>query len=67
MLVISRKAGDSIILGNREVVDDDVVIKVLKVGRNAVRLGIEAPRNILVQRQEVWVRIQKEEEARECT
>jgi carbon storage regulator len=47
MLVLSRKRTESIVVG------DNVRITVLKIERNAVRLGIEAPREISVVREEL--------------
>ena len=47
MLVLSRKAGQTLHVG------DDVVITVIKAGRNKVRLGIEAPDNVQIVRGEL--------------
>lgn len=47
MLVLSRKVGESICIG------EDVVISVVKVSGNRVRLGISAPRNVDVLRSEL--------------
>ena len=47
MLVLSRKVGDSI------VIDGNIVLTVVKVDRNQVRLGIEAPKHIQVLRSEI--------------
>ena len=47
MLVLSRRVGERLIIG------DDVVITVLEVRSDGVRLGIEAPRAISVNRAEV--------------
>ena len=58
MLVLSRKVGERIHVG------DDVVIELLEIDRNKVRLGIIAPRNIPVHRGEIWVRIQEDEQER---
>lgn len=49
MLVLSRKEDESIIIGRGE-----IVIKVIKITGDKVRLGIEAPREIPVNRQEVF-------------
>ena len=57
MLVITRKVGERICLG------DDVTITVLDVVGSSVRLGIEAPREIPVYRHEIWVAIQDENRA----
>ena len=50
MLVVSRKAGESIIISN------DITITILDVG-NTVKIGIDAPRDIAVHREEVYQRI----------
>ena len=47
MLVLTRKAGEKILIG------DDIVITVLDVRRDGVRIGIEAPGGIKIQRDEV--------------
>lgn len=47
MLVLSRKVGESIHLG------DSITIKVVRIKGGQVRLGIEAPRTVEVRRQEV--------------
>lgn len=52
MLVLSRKIGDSIKVG------DDVEIVVLQLRGDKVRLGIEAPKSVEVHRREVWAKIQ---------
>ena len=52
MLILSRKMGESIHVG------DSVVITVLGVARGQVKIGIEAPRELGVQRDEVYRRIQ---------
>jgi len=53
MLVLTRKAGESVMIG------DDVVITVLDVRGDVVRLGIKAPRSIQVHREEVYRELQK--------
>lgn len=53
MLVLSRKAGESIRIG------DDVVVTVLEVKGDQIRLGIEAPKQVKVHRQEVYLEIQE--------
>jgi len=52
MLVLTRRAGESVMIG------DDVVITVLEARGDVIRLGIEAPRNIQVHREEVWRELQ---------
>lgn len=47
MLVLSRKAGERILIG------DDVAITVVRIGPNSVRVGIEAPRSMNIVREEL--------------
>lgn len=47
MLVLARKVGESIRIS------DDIVVKVLHIGRGRVQLGIEAPREITIRREEL--------------
>jgi carbon storage regulator len=54
MLILSRKMGESIHLG------DSVTVTVLGVARGQVKIGIDAPREISVHRDEVYRRIQEE-------
>ncbi|WP_432523425.1 carbon storage regulator CsrA [Kineococcus sp. SYSU DK006] len=48
MLVLTRKAGESVVIG------DEVVVRVLEVRGDVVRVGIDAPRDVQVHRQEVY-------------
>lgn len=52
MLVLTRRAGESIVIG------DDVRVVVLDVRGDTVRLGIEAPRSVQVHRAEVYAEVQ---------
>jgi len=54
MLILSRRVNEKIVIG------DDVVISVVEVRGDQVKLGIEAPRNVKVFRQEVFDAIQEE-------
>lgn len=47
MLVLSRKAGERILVG------DDVVVTLVRIGPNSVRVGIEAPREMNIVREEL--------------
>jgi len=58
MLVLSRKCGERIV-----VPDQNIVVTVLEVRGEQVRLGIEAPSDIPIYREEVWQRIQTQTEA----
>jgi carbon storage regulator len=57
MLVITRKPGERICLG------DDVTVTVLEVVGSTVRLGIEAPSEIPVYRHEIWAAVKAENRA----
>lgn len=54
MLVLTRRAGESIVVGN------DVTVTVLEVRGDQIRLGIDAPRNVPIHREEVYVQVQAE-------
>ena len=51
MLVLSRRVGESIVIG------DDIVVTVLEFRGDVVRIGVDAPRHIQVHRQELLVEI----------
>jgi carbon storage regulator len=57
MLVLSRRAGESVTIGN------DIIIKVVSVSGNQIRLGIVAPREVRVLREEIFNAIQEENRA----
>lgn len=58
MLVLSRNVGESLIIG-----DGSVTVTVLKVIGNQVRIGIAAPRDVAVDREEVHQRRRREQES----
>ena len=51
MLVLSRKLGEKIFIG------DNICITVVDIDRGKIRLGIEAPPDVAVYREEVWDRM----------
>lgn len=53
MLVLTRSIGERLIIGN----NGEICLHVLEVRGNQVRLGIDAPRNIAVHREEIYQRI----------
>ncbi len=55
MLLLQRKVGESIYIG------DDIKITVLDANHRQVRLGIQAPRDVAVHREEIYERIQREQ------
>ncbi len=52
MLILTRRSGENIIVG------DDIVISVIEVRGDAVRIGITAPRSVSVHREEVYRELQ---------
>ncbi|GED14548.1 carbon storage regulator CsrA [Aneurinibacillus migulanus] len=54
MLVLSRKVGEKIMVG------DSIQIKVISVDGDQVKLGIEAPQNVSIYREEVYETLQQE-------
>ena len=58
MLVLSRKLGEKIVIG------DNIIVTVVKIDRNQIRIGIEAPQEVPVYREEISpTRVEKEEKA----
>ncbi len=56
MLILTRRVGENI------VINDDIVVKVLGLQGNQVRIGIDAPKEVSVHREEIWERIQQEKD-----
>ena len=54
MLILTRRVGETIMIGN------DVTVTVLAVKGNQVRVGINAPKTVAVHREEIYERIQRE-------
>jgi len=57
MLLITRRAGEKIMVG------DDVIVHVKEIVGNTVRVGIEAPRSVPVYREEIWHAVREENQA----
>ena len=56
MLILTRRINESIIIGN------NVKITILGVNGNQVRIGIDAPKDVPVHREEIYMRIQDEKQ-----
>jgi carbon storage regulator len=54
MLILTRRIGETLMVG------DEVTVTVLGVKGNQVRLGVNAPKNVSVHREEIYQRIQSE-------
>lgn len=54
MLILTRRVGETLIIG------DDVSVTVLGVRGNQVRLGVDAPKDVAVHREEIYQEIQSE-------
>lgn len=59
MLILTRRLNETIMIGN------DVTVTVLGVKGNQVRVGVNAPKEIAVHREEIYERIKKEKKRRD--
>tara|TARA_Y100001935_G_scaffold249938_1_gene249283 strand:+ start:1024 stop:1203 length:180 start_codon:yes stop_codon:yes gene_type:complete len=55
MLILTRRVGESLMIG------DDVTVTVLGVKGNQVRIGVNAPKDVSVHREEIYERIKNEQ------
>jgi carbon storage regulator len=56
MLILTRRVGETLMIG------DDVTVTVLGVKGNQVRIGVNAPKEVSVHREEIWERIRREQQ-----
>ena len=56
MLILTRRVGETLMVG------DDVTVTVLGVKGNQVRIGVNAPKDVSVHREEIYDRIQSEKD-----
>jgi len=54
LLILTRKVGESVAIG------DDIQVSVVEIKGNQVKLGIKAPRDVTVHREEIYLKIQEE-------
>lgn len=55
MLILTRRVGETVMIG------DEITVTVLGVKGSQVRVGINAPKNVAVHREEIYERIKREE------
>lgn len=56
MLILTRKVGESLLIG------DDIAITILNVRGNQVKIGVKAPKDVSVHREEIYQRIKQAED-----
>jgi len=60
MLILTRRVGETLMIG------DEVTVTVLGVRGNQVRIGVNAPKDVTVHREEIYDRIKKEQSDEEA-
>ena len=61
MLILTRRVGETVMIGN------EVTVTVLGVKGNQVRIGVNAPKDVAVHREEIYDRIKREEDGYPAT
>ena len=61
MLILTRRVGETLMIG------DDVTVTVLGVKGNQVRVGVSAPKEVSVHREEIYERIKQEQKTNQTT
>jgi carbon storage regulator len=61
MLILTRRVGETLMIG------DEVTVTVLGVKGNQVRIGVNAPRDVAVHREEIYDRIKTEQDQKNGT
>ncbi|MBS0399673.1 MAG: carbon storage regulator CsrA, partial [Proteobacteria bacterium] len=56
MLILTRRVGETVMIGN------EITVTVLGVKGNQVRIGVNAPKDVSVHREEIYERIKREDE-----
>lgn len=54
MLILTRRRGETLIIG------DNIIVTIIAIDNNQIKIGIEAPKDVPVHREEVYLRIQEE-------
>jgi carbon storage regulator len=55
MLILTRRVGETLMIGN------DIAVTVVGIKASQIKLGIEAPKDVPVHREEVYIRVQKDQ------